>query len=155
MALDKKELQKLSPEQRIKRLRELEKEKKKELDEADRLIKDSIRELQQPPAEEQEPPRPLRQESTLETQLENEEIPRLPDQPNVEYVVNLYGQLKDIGQAENPYESISRAAEINDKIRQSEQYHSQDERIKRIAEGTRRLMEEIFGPYRANMEYRP
>ncbi len=45
MAFDKKELAKLSPEERIKRLRLMEEDKKKEFDEIEKLIKDSMQEL--------------------------------------------------------------------------------------------------------------
>ncbi|MBI4143308.1 hypothetical protein HY487_00325 [Candidatus Woesearchaeota archaeon] len=45
MTIDKKELTKLSPEQRIKKLKLMEEEKKKEFDEIEKLIKDSMQEL--------------------------------------------------------------------------------------------------------------
>jgi len=40
-----KEIKKLSPEERIKRLKKIEEENKKEINEAEKLIKDSIREI--------------------------------------------------------------------------------------------------------------
>jgi len=45
MTLDKKELSRLSPQERIKRLRLMEEDRKKEVDEIERLIKDSMQEL--------------------------------------------------------------------------------------------------------------
>ncbi len=45
MAIDKKELNRLSPEQRIKKLKSLEDERKKEVDEIGTLIKESMKEL--------------------------------------------------------------------------------------------------------------
>ena len=45
MALDKKELTKLSPGERIKKLKLMEEERKKEVNEIERLIKESMREL--------------------------------------------------------------------------------------------------------------
>lgn len=42
MTIDKKELSKLSPEERIKKLRHMEDERKKEVDEIGRLIKESM-----------------------------------------------------------------------------------------------------------------
>ena len=45
MPLDKKELKKLSPEERIKKLRQLEEENKKEVAEIEELIKKSMQEL--------------------------------------------------------------------------------------------------------------
>ena len=45
MAIDKKELSRLSPEERIKRLKLLEEGKRKEVDEIEKLIKESMHEL--------------------------------------------------------------------------------------------------------------
>ena len=45
MTTDLKEIKKLSPEERIKRLKKIEEENKKEINEAEKLIKDSIREI--------------------------------------------------------------------------------------------------------------
>ena len=45
MAVDLKEIKKLSPEERINRLKKIEEENKKEINEAEKLIKDSIREI--------------------------------------------------------------------------------------------------------------
>lgn len=46
MPLDKEELKKLSPEKRIKRLKQIEKERKKEIEEAEDLIKRTEAEIQ-------------------------------------------------------------------------------------------------------------
>jgi len=45
MATGLKEIKKLSPEERIKRLKKIEEENKKEINEAEKIIKDSIREI--------------------------------------------------------------------------------------------------------------
>ena len=45
MTIDKKELTKLSPQERIKKLKLMEEERKKEVDEIERLIRDSMQEL--------------------------------------------------------------------------------------------------------------
>lgn len=45
MTIDKKELSRLSPEERVKKLKEMEDERKKEVDEIEKLIKDSMHEL--------------------------------------------------------------------------------------------------------------
>ena len=45
MTLDKKELAKLSPEKRIKKLKSMEEERKKEVGEIERLIRESMQEL--------------------------------------------------------------------------------------------------------------
>ena len=45
MSIDKKELSKLSPEQRIRKLKLMEEDRKKEVNEIERMIKESIQEL--------------------------------------------------------------------------------------------------------------
>ena len=45
MTIDKKELIKLSPEERIKKLKSMEEDRKKEVGEIEKLIKDSVQEL--------------------------------------------------------------------------------------------------------------
>ena len=45
MVTNLKDIKKLSPEERIKKLKKIEKENKKEIDEAEKIIKDSIREI--------------------------------------------------------------------------------------------------------------
>ncbi len=45
MAINKRELERLPPEQRLRKLRELEEERKKEGDEIEKLIRDSMKEL--------------------------------------------------------------------------------------------------------------
>ncbi len=160
--LDKDKLKRLSPEERIKHLRRLEDERKKDLDEAERLIRESIEELRVS-EEEEEPPEPeprresVFEESELEEQIANEEHrhPEAEEEQNVEYAVNLYSELAEVAHADNPYQMISRAREINDRLGELAQYNSQDQRMKKIAEGSRRIMEELFGEYRANLEYRP
>jgi len=154
--LDKDELRRLSPEERIKKLREVEDERKKELKEAEKLILESISELQAPEDDEppDEPTRPP--EEDLESQLQTTEPPP-EDEQNVEYAINLYDELQEVaeGAAGNPYQALTRAAEIYDKIMGADSYKGQDSTVKNIAEGSRRLMKEIFGEYKASLEYRP
>lgn len=45
MVTNLKEIKKLSPEERIKRLKKIEEKNKKEIDEAEKIIKDSVREI--------------------------------------------------------------------------------------------------------------
>lgn len=166
--VDKDQLKRLSPEERIKRLKELEAEHKKELDEAQELIKASIGELNEPkerePEEwpEEEPSRPsVFEESKLEEQVRSEQIEEQEDasSQNVEYMANLYGELAEMASessaSDDPYAIRTRATELYEKIKETEQYQSQDQTIKKIAEGSRRLMAELFGEYRANLEYTP
>ena len=54
--LDKNELKKLSPEERIIKLKELEETKKKELEETNSLIKQSLDELEEIELDDDKPP---------------------------------------------------------------------------------------------------
>ncbi len=163
--IDKDELRKLSPEKRIKRLKELEEKRKKELEETDRLIRESFdelesRELPDEPPEEEPVRRILEERSDLEEQVMAEEPPEgTGRQQNIEYAINLYDELAGMAQETagpgEGYMKMDRAAEIYDRILETERYQSQDETVKSIAEGSRRLMKELFGDYKANLEYRP
>ncbi len=165
-SIDKDELRKLSPEMRIKRLRELEEKRKKELEETDRLIRESFDELEErqapdePPEEEEPAPGILEERSELEEQLMSAEMPRAGEaQENIEYAINLYDELAGMAQETSGqgdgYMSMARAAEIYDRIMEAERYQGQSETVKNIAEGSRRLMRELFGDYKADHEYRP
>jgi hypothetical protein len=152
---DPKKLRALTPEERLKRLRKLEDERKKELKETESLISESISQIEEEARKAEGPPaaaspRPIEEESDLERQVAQTEPTRAPEpkQRNVEYVINLYGEL---GRAEDDRE---RAADIYRRILQNERYMGQDETVKQIAEGSRRMMKELFGEYRANLEYR-
>jgi len=164
--IDKEELKKLSPEARIKKLKELEDKGKKELEETDKLIRESFEEIERreildEPPEEEEPARSIfEEESQLEQQVIEEEPTEIQDgQQNIEYAINLYteltGMAEEMAAANDGYMNMNRAAEIYDKIKETEKYQSQDQTAKNIAEGSRRLMRELFGDYKADLEYRP
>ena len=63
--LDKKKLQKLSPEQRLKKLREIEEAGKKELKEAETLIEQTLAEIKEAPADSGPGPAPATDISQL------------------------------------------------------------------------------------------
>jgi len=154
--LDRDELRKLNPEERIRRLKEMEEERKKELEETDKLMKESFGELEELELQVDEPPEeppPPEIQSDLENQIMEEEIPEDAENKNVEYAINLYGELADAAQ-DDGYMNMDRAIDIYEKIKETA-YKSQDTTAKKLAEGSRRLMEEVMGEYRANLEYKP
>ena len=97
MALDKEELRRLSPADRIRRLREIEKESKKEIEEAERLIKESEESLRVEEAtSDVEIPQPEEvditklfgeEEEKLEETVKEEE-PKITDEDQVKYEIS-------------------------------------------------------------------
>jgi hypothetical protein len=161
-SFDPKELKRLSPEERLKRLKALEEERKKELVEADKLIKESIVELEEAVQVRERPPEPQQtgripepeSESALERQVRKEE-PAGDVKQGVQYAINLYGELAEAREAGQGYDTRMRAVDLYERIKQQEQYMSQDSTVKHIAEGSRRIMRELFGEYRSNQDYLP
>lgn len=158
----KEELAKLPPEERISKLKEIEKARKKQLDDAAKLINDSVTELETRLREPEEPEeRAVHQRiSPLESELEEKTILKKPEQPEEfkpDYAVSVYNELTEIAQNINngDYQDMQRAADIYERIKENTRYQSQSETVKNIAEGSRRLMEEIFGEYKANIKYDP
>jgi hypothetical protein len=156
-ALDAKELRKLGPEERLKKLKELEEQRKKELKEAEGLIKESIVELEET-VKRAPPPQTTQSRadvegSDLEQQIAKEE-PVQEQGKNITYAVNLYGELREMRDVANTYEGIMRAVDIYERIKSAETYQGNDASIKQIAQGSRRIMKELFGEYSANHEYR-
>jgi hypothetical protein len=155
--LDKNELKKLSPEERIIKLKELEETKKKELEETNSLIKQSLDELEEIELDDDKPPvkdnsSQFQEDQNLEEQLEQTNISPLnkdDDSENIEYTINLYDELTGMAENINPningYANMDRATEIYERIKETEKYESTDQTIKNIAEGTRRIMKELYG----------
>jgi hypothetical protein len=168
--LDKNELKKLSPEERIKKLRELEENKRKELEETNSLIKQSLDELEEiqqvveekPPIEDNSAK--FQDDQNLEEQIEQSNIstPKIvdDDSTNIEYAINLYDELTDMAinpdQTDNGYANMDRATEIYERIKETEKYQSTDQTVRNIAEGTRRIMKELYDDdHRADIKYFP
>jgi hypothetical protein len=161
-SFDPKELKKLAPEARLKKLKEIEESRKKEIVEADKLIKESIFELEEavkstpPPEDIGRGNNRAPEESELERQVARAERRENSDaRPNVQYAINLYGELAEMQQTGTGYDQRNRAIDLYEKIKNQEHYISQDETMKHIAEGSRRIMRELFGEYRSNLDYRP
>ena len=95
---------------------------------------------------------PNKEDQNLEEQLEQTNISPLnkdDDSENIEYTINLYDELTGMAENINPningYANMDRATEIYERIKETEKYESTDQTIKNIAEGTRRIMKELYG----------
>jgi hypothetical protein len=171
-----KVLKNFPPEERISLMKEIKVQLAKEEKEADNLVKESFEQIERNeiakkiPLPETKPVdiNKLFTESKLEENLK-EVHPRFPEketsveyrvrgenQGNVQYALNLYNELNDIVQTgTDSYMSIVRAADIYDKIKELSKYESQSEATRNIAEGSRRIMKELFGEYLAKQDYVP
>lgn len=176
----KKVLMRFEPEKRIIIIREIQKQREKEQKEAESLVNESIEEIKQDEKNKEDnkqiEPLPAKysvfsQEGGLEEQIKRTEPEKYPDEHHninynigdssqsggLLYAASLYDELSLISQnpQSNGYESLSRAAEIYDKIKDIGKYESQSQNVKNIAEGSRRIMEELFGEYKAKQDYMP
>ncbi len=160
-----KELKKLPPEKRIKKIQEIEEARKKEEEETKKLMEETIQEInledripEKDHEEETERARKTFDISQLEPSLEEEiqstqqeNIGSIPPsyQETLQQITGLYTELRDIieEQAQTPgYDNLYRAEEIYNEIINKEKYQP-DENIKDIAYGTRKLMKELRGEY--------
>jgi hypothetical protein len=158
--LDKEELKKLSPEERIARLKKLEEEHKNDLREAEKIISESIEELEvqrSKPDEEPEMQRRLPEELDLEQVLQKEEPKPENIEGNVQYTITQYNELAEIAEeaVSGGYVNRARAEQLYRSLLQSESNMGQNQVVKEIAEGSRRLMKELLGSYAARQDYRP
>jgi hypothetical protein len=171
-----KVLKNFSPEERIVLMKEIKQELSKEEKEAEKLVQESFEQIERNeiakkiPLPESKPIdiNKLFSESKLEDSI-REVHPRFPEKEtnveykvrgenrgNVQYASNLYNELNDIVQGgTDSYGSLVRAADIYDKIKELSKYESQSETTKNIAEGSRRIMKELFGEYLAKQDYIP
>ena len=154
------ELKRYPPEERIKKLKELEEARKKEEEETQKLMEDTIKEINlekntplRPPEDEKPSTRREPAEFSLEEEVEQTPQPKVGNIPSsyqdsIEKVSNLYNQLQEIAQEEpfSDYSNIYRAEEIYNEIIHHERYQPQED-IKDIAYGSRRLMKELRGEY--------
>jgi len=163
--IEKEELRRLSPEERLKRLKSLEKRRKKELEEADQLIKESFDEIlkkeetHEIPEEERalEPPP---EEFTLEEQVRSEEPKEISDEEEgIQYAVDRYNELKNVieqgATSDDGYINVDRVYELMDSLEGVAGYHANDQRFMEIAQGSKRLIKELMGDYHAKQDYKP
>ncbi|MFH1439026.1 MAG: hypothetical protein ABIG89_00540 [Candidatus Woesearchaeota archaeon] len=174
-ALNKEELMKLSPAERIEKLKELEKkreeeskkqaeERKKESEEAEKLLKQAEMDMVRKAFEEDKPPENIRDFTgqRLEETIAQEKIPDIPPENHIQYAnplnnaFNLYTKIKAYGTREEPLTSEQAQTvdylyglfkDVVDQISEEEQ------RIEQISSTVKRTVKEIMGEYHANIKY--
>ncbi len=171
----KEELLKLSPAERVQKLKQFEEAKKKELEEAQKLLQDSEKELKS--RKEQEVQEELIRRKVIEDlhkvqtleQTVGEEPQRKEEirdeqaeyRSNVQQAADLYSRLKnvlDVGIPLNPYDR-EKVEDVYNIINQIAKFHPQEdadkESIDDIARATKRIVKSLLGDYQSNVRYTP
>ncbi len=155
MAFDKKKLSKLAPEERIRRLKLMEESKKKEVDEIERLIKESMHELKIGKIAEDIAPEQRPVDISKLFQASGEGIERaaikdnriLPGKGTSSYkaiaqTYEAYSQLKKLDKALSTYGSLTdedkkRVGQIGERINFAEKYISEGEKAINLLNASR------------------
>ena len=159
MTIDKKELAKLSPETRIKRLKSLEEEGKREVDEIGILIKESIRQLKTEKLAEEVAPEQIavdisrlfeatgeaRLEKTVRKEGQNALIKGILNYHMLLQTYEDYSQLKKfhdvVAMGGNlTQDQVARLAEIDERINKAGRYTSESEMIANKLNATRMVL---------------
>ncbi len=176
--IDKDELLKLSPEERLEKLRKLKEKKEKELEaETKKIMEDTIREIQEKQKKLIEDIKlPEQKHVDIEQLFSGESIDDKADiQPSEQEIIEaeksqykladiaeLYDELNAIKyntqnsqqNINSHYEMQEKAAEIYQRIKDFSQKIDEDA-AKDIAQGSRRIMRQLFGSYAAETKYHP
>jgi hypothetical protein len=162
MELNAKELSKLPPEERIKKLREIEKQRQKELKEAEKLIRQSIDEINETDArEEREEER--RDANSAASALSLDQVvedarPEPADETKMrQYVsaITSYNELRQMRDSGMINQDPERAEDLYRQIVQTAKYQSSNETLTRIAQGSSRLLDQALGEERSKVKYFP
>lgn len=166
--LNKEELLKLTPKERIKKLKEIEEAKKKELEEAEKLLKQTeveIREIEEKKAHSHEEAEAHhKEETTLEDAVEAESHQRAHEEheehteykSHFDYAVDIYNRVKDYSGREAPLSMEEKARveslyeTFTDVVKQSFQ---DEEQVNQIASSMKRMVKELLGEYHTNIRY--
>jgi hypothetical protein len=171
-----KVLKSFPPEERISLLKAMKQQLEKEEKDAEDIVKESVEQIERNEIAKKIPPpetkpvdiNKLFTESRLEESIK-EVHPKFPEKERdveyrvrgenrggVQYASNLYNELNDIIKSgTDEYANLVKAADIYDKIKELSKYETQSEATKNIAEGSRRIMKELFGEYLAKQDYIP
>jgi hypothetical protein len=161
---NKDELMKLSPADRIKKLKELEEQRKKEVEEAEKLLKQAEIQMFEKALEEDKPPADLHQFAPrkLEDTINSEAIPNVPPESNVQYMnpfdnaVDLYHKIKVYNERDGPVtpDEAKTVGYLYDVFNEVVGNMAENEdKIDRISNKMKRMVKEIMGDYHANLKY--
>jgi hypothetical protein len=168
--LNKKDLSKLSPDARLRKLKEIEDQHEKEIEEVKDLISKSKKELIEIEREEElEYEEPDDDFEGLAQRIMPEEESGLENIARTESLVNqeeedmasIYQQLvtlEEEGGSDN-YGNMAQAFELYERINEigntADQYNSQTEAMKEIAQGSKRIIKQLMGNYQSKQDYSP
>lgn len=163
MPINKDDFKKLPPDERIKKLKQLEEENKKELKEAEKLIEESKIEIQRTELSKEEPPEisqfirkkeEQEDKKNLESTVEHERVPE--EHGNIQYLFDQYDELKNfLGRTLNNYDR-ERVEEIYHNINNiAENYKHTSEELENVARATKRIVKDLLGEYQSNVKYTP
>ncbi len=161
---NKDELMKMNPSDRIKKLKELEEQRKKEIEEAEKLMKQAEMDVISDAVSSDKPPQNIREfaPKRLEETLEAEKIPDVPPDYNVTYgkpfesAVDLYHKIKAYNERDGPVtpEEARTVGYLYDVFNEVVGNMSEnEEKIDRISSKMKRLVHDIMGDYHANLKY--
>ncbi|MBT4824139.1 hypothetical protein HN695_04855 [Candidatus Woesearchaeota archaeon] len=172
---NKDELMKLSPAERIKKLKELELERKKEIkdlekkreeegEEADKLLKQAEQEMTKKAFAEAKPPEDIRQFTTpkLEDTIAKEKIPDIPAEENIKYAnpfdsaVDLYNKIKTYAARDDPItgddaQTVGYLYDVFNEV--VDDINEKEQKIEQVASSMKRMVKDIMGEYHANVKY--
>lgn len=164
MPIDKDELMKLSPAERIKKLNEMEEQRKKDIEEAEKLKKEAEMQMFEKAVSEDKPPEDLRQFTgqRLEETIAHENIPNIPDDQNIRYanpvenVIDIYEKIKVYAESDEPVtpdqaRTVGYLYDVFNEV--VEELSTKEQEIEQIASGMKRFVKEIMGEYHANVKY--
>jgi hypothetical protein len=169
---DAKNLSMLPPEERLKKLKELEKKRQQELKEAEKLIRQSIEELHREEDAKKEAagerqsvqtaPQKIFEDSGksgLEEALDRAKPDEFAEEEQIrrqqQYTLERYDELREMRETGSIYNNQERAFELYREIMQSAKYQSQNDTVSKVAQGSSRMMEELFGDDRQKAKYFP
>ncbi|MEM4268024.1 MAG: hypothetical protein QXK37_04305 [Candidatus Woesearchaeota archaeon] len=165
MVLDKKKLAMLSPEERIRKLREFESEKQKEISEAEKLIKENIEELNRRELNQIRDPRvpvsstAVQQESDLEQTISQAKPEEVADDEELrrhrQYVIRDFNNIIENMAQGTLYANRDSVTESYQRLMRAAGYENTSEEIRRMASFAQRLLEEASREGSSKIRYFP
>lgn len=163
MALDKDELLKLSPQARLKKLKELEEQRKKEIEEAEKLLKETEIEVFSEAVKSDRPPENIHKIAghNLEEAVDAEHVPEIkegnfPHHNPLDDALDLYNKVKAYAAKDEPLsgEEARTVGYLYDVFNEVVHKMSEnDDKLDRVTSKMKRMVSEIMGEYQANVKY--
>jgi len=170
MNFDKDELAKLPPKERIKKLKEIEEASKREMQKAERLLKESQELMKSSENEWTQSEVNKEKERPPEDRIDITDL--MPQEENIEQTVqgtkdeektdikDLYGRISDIADTGVTEYSAQQLGEIYDEINEMHDYALQKygtatEDFEETASSAKRMIKELLGDHYSSNKYHP